>query len=112
MRTSFHSLNRRRATLLRAPPAPRIPVLTYHAAHEHGKDYLGNDHFALESDLTLFANLGVRMATLHDVVAFVLGRGRRELSEGRWVALTFDDAPDCEYFDLHQSDFDDGRLKS
>ena len=112
MRTSFHSLNRPRAPLLRARPAPRIPVLTYHAAHEHGKDYLGNDHFALESDLTLFANLGVRIATLHDVVEFVLGRGRRELSDGRWVALTFDDAPDCEYFDLYHSDFDDGRLKS
>src|SRR5918993_3772872 len=101
MRALLDSLQRRRAPLARrARPAARIPVLTYHAAHEHGRDYLGNDHYALEHDLAMFVKLGVRIAPLGDVVEFVLGRGKPELSEGRWVAITFDDAPDCEYFDL------------
>lgn len=89
---------------------PRIPVLTYHAAHAHGYDYAGNDHLALEQDLALIRRLGIRVARLQDVVDFVLGHGKPELHEGSWVALTFDDAPDCEYFDLYHPDF--GCLKS
>ena len=71
---------------------------------------LGNDHLALEQDLEVIRRLNVRVAKLQDVVDFVLGRGKPELDEGRWVALTFDDAPDCEYFDLYHPDF--GCLKS
>jgi hypothetical protein len=74
----------------RVTVASRIPVLTYHAAHAHGYDYLGNDHLALEQDLEVIRRLNVRVAKLQDVVDFVLGRGKAELHEGRWVALTFD----------------------
>jgi hypothetical protein len=90
--------------------APRIPVLTYHAAHAPGSDYATNDHVALEQDLDLIQRKGFRVAKLQDVVEFVMGRGKPDLHEGRWVALTFDDAPDCEYFDLYHPSF--GCLKS
>lgn len=90
--------------------AAGIPVLTYHAAHAHGYDYASNDHLALEQDLKLIHAMGFRVARLQDIVDFVMGRGKPELHQGRWVALTFDDAPDCEYFDLHHPDF--GCLKS
>jgi hypothetical protein len=93
-----------------ATACPRIPVLTYHAAHAHGYDYAGNDHLALEHDLKLIHQMGFGVAKLQDVVDFVLGRAKPALHEGRWVALTFDDAPDCEYFDLYHPDF--GCLKS
>jgi len=83
----------------RAPVPQRIPILAYHGANAHGYDYATNDHRALESDLATARKLGFRVATLRDVVDFVLGRAST-VAVGRWLALTFDDAPDVDWFDF------------
>ena len=93
-------------------PAAAIPILTYHAAHAHGYDYRTNDHLALEQDLEIIRKSSFRIAELGDVVAFVTGRGGEHLGEGRWVALTFDDGPDVDYFDFIHPDVPAGCLKS
>ena len=95
--------------LARRDRAQRIPVLAYHAANAHGYDYATNDHRALESDLTTARKLGFRIACLHDVVDFVLSR-ESTVAQGRWLAITFDDAPDVDWFDFVHPDV--GCLKS
>lgn len=89
---------------------PAIPILTYHSANAHGYEYASNDHLALESDLRVIRDLGFRVAPLDDVVAWLTRTGGSHLEHGRWVALTFDDAPDWDFFDLIHPDV--GCLKS
>jgi hypothetical protein len=81
-----------------------VPILTYHSAHAHGYTYDTNDHQALEDDLRLIRRLGLRLVSIGDVVAWLGGECPSHVDEGGWVAITFDDAPDWDYFDLIHPD--------
>lgn len=75
-----------------------IPVLTYHAANVLENRYEANDHIALATDLQLLGELGIRVVSLGEVLAWY--EGEPLLDEARCVALTFDDGTDFDYHDL------------
>ncbi len=78
----------------------RIPVLTYHALHASGATYEDNDHVALAEDLSVIRACGFRVVRLRSVVDALLGEAPEP--EGNCVAITFDDAPDFDWRDLHR----------
>lgn len=77
-----------------------IPVLTYHALHAPGNDYSTNDHISLEQDLALIRAERFTIVPLLTVVEYLLNGSNDWLSEGRYVALSFDDGTDHDYFDF------------
>ena len=78
----------------------RVPVLTYHSNNVSGNDYASNDHVALATDLRTITRLGLRIVSLHQVVAVLLGEAPLASVE-RAVALSFDDG---SWFDWHDLD--------
>lgn len=93
-----------------APDYPRIPILTYHSAKSIGYTYESNDHLALEVDLRLIRSLGMRLVSIDEVVQWALDPERHPMQRGG-VAITFDDAPDWDYYDFIHPDVN-GCLKS
>ncbi len=89
--------------------ANAIPILTYHSLHAAGPDYSNDDHLALRSDLETIRDLGFRIAPLTEVAQYVSGTGAWWLDRGRWVALSFDDGVDWDYFDLDDDDLGYGK---
>jgi len=87
----------------------RIPVLTYHSLHAPGEGYATNDHMALETDLQIIRMMKFNVAPLTDIARYVAGTGAAYLQSGSWVGLSFDDAPDWDYYDFC---VDGRRLKS
>jgi len=77
----------------------RIPVLTYHALHAPGLDYMSNDHIALEEDLRVIRRSGFRVADVKAIAASV-HRRKSPFASGKWVGLTFDDGTDFDFIDL------------
>lgn len=78
----------------------RIPVLTYHALHAPGTDYIDNDHIALEEDLKIVHKLGFRVAPLHEIARLSWDPEGSSLADEKWVGLGFDDGTDFDYLDL------------
>lgn len=97
---------------LRSAPKPvvRIPILTYHSAHSKDITYATNDHVALEEDLRLIRQLDFRLVSIVDVVDWLAGVSNDTIEGGNAVAITFDDAPDWDYFDYIHRDI--GCVKS
>lgn len=101
--------------LATSSPHPRamskgIPILTYHALHAPGWDYHSNDHVALERDLLLIRELGLRVIGLGRIVDALLDGRVDELAEQRVVGLSFDDGPDHDFRDFSHPGY--GLLKS
>ncbi len=76
----------------------RVPVLAYHAVNIAGNDYANNDHVAFAADLRLIDDLGLRIVPLHWVVERLLGTANHNLTN--CVALSCDDGPDLDWFDV------------
>lgn len=76
----------------------RATILAYHAANVSGAAYEQNDHVAFAADLRAIHALGLHIVPLLWVVEALLGRSDRDLT--RAVALTCDDGPDLDYFDV------------
>ncbi len=87
-----------------------IPILTYHALHAPGWDYDSNDHVALETDLSLLRKLDYRVVPLSVLVQHLFVKPVAMLQQGRYVALSFDDGTDLDYFDFSHPGY--GDLKS
>lgn len=83
----------------RRGPRP-IPILTYHSLNAQARDYASNDHIALEEDLRLIRRLGFKVARLVDIARSTWSRAPSPLDSGSWVGISFDDAPDHDYFDI------------
>lgn len=88
----------------------RIPILTYHGLHAPGWEYQENDHVALEQDLSLLGELGIRVVPLSVLVSHAFERSVSGLEQGQFVALSFDDGTDLDYEDFSHPDY--GYLKS
>lgn len=77
----------------------RVPVLTYHSINIGGNDYDNNDHVALDQDLTLIHQIGLRIVPLSLVVDALLG-AVPESAVSNAVALSFDDGSWFDWYDL------------
>lgn len=86
-----------------------IPVLTYHSTNVLENTYAGNDHIALARDLASFAEWGVQVVTLDDVLAWH-GGDDALMPDKPCVALTFDDGSDFDAVDIDHPGC--GRLRS
>jgi peptidoglycan/xylan/chitin deacetylase (PgdA/CDA1 family) len=87
----------------------QIPVLGYHSLHAHGNDYTINDHIALEHDLRLIQDQGFSVLSASNLVNNLLNKSWANLT-GKYVVLSFDDAPDVDYYNYQHPDF--GCIKS
>ena len=76
----------------------KIPVLTYHATNISGNDYGTNDHVALESDLELFYKHGIQIISTIDLLNWIKGNLKLDLSK-KYVVLTFDDGSELDVID-------------
>jgi len=86
-----------------------LPILAYHSLHAPGNTYQANDHLALEEDLRTIVRLGFRFVSAR-TVAEALATGDCRSLRGRCVALTFDDGPNTDFFDVRHSEL--GLIKS
>lgn len=84
--------------------AIRIPVLCYHGNNIAGNDYATNDHVALQSDLTLIAELGLKVVPLSWITRW-LTSGKDDKRLRNAVGLSFDDGTDLDFYDLPYPDF-------
>lgn len=75
------------------------PVLTYHSHRVLGNTYDTNDHIALARDLRTIHAQGFQVVPLAWVVEWVVGQ-RDGSTLAKSVAITFDDGPDFDYYDL------------
>lgn len=73
----------------------RIPILTYHALH-------ATDHVALAEDLCAIRSCGFRVVTLVSVIDALLREAPQP--DGPAVAITFDDAPNFDWYDVERPD--------
>ncbi len=75
----------------------RVAVLAYHGNNVGNGGYASNDHVALAQDLRLLHRLALPLIPLHQAVAML-----REDAPGpaRAVALSCDDAPVFDWFDI------------
>ncbi len=78
----------------------RVPILTYHSLDATGTTYETNNHVALEIDLRVIRGCGFRVIPLSAVVDALLNEGP-DLPHN-CVAISFDDAPDFDYFDVYR----------
>jgi peptidoglycan/xylan/chitin deacetylase (PgdA/CDA1 family) len=69
----------------------RVPILTYHAMTPY-------DHGALAEDLEVIRQCGFRVIRLQSAIDALLKEG--PIPEGNCVAITFDDGPDFDWFDV------------
>ncbi len=76
----------------------RVPVLTYHATNIAGNEYHNNDLVAFAQDLRAITDRGLRIVPLHWVVDAMLGRNERDLNN--CVALSCDDGPSLDFYDV------------
>ncbi len=79
----------------------RIPILTYHAM-------TANDHVALAEDLEVIAACGFRVIRLQTAIDALLNV--TPAPDGNCVAITFDDGPDFDWFDVTRPEL--GRITS
>ncbi|MCF6318428.1 MAG: polysaccharide deacetylase family protein [Proteobacteria bacterium] len=76
----------------------QVFILTYHSTNIFGNTYQTNDLVAFRSDLQLFKELCVEIISTHDLVAWL--KGKKSLDpDGKYVALTFDDGCELDYYD-------------
>ncbi len=87
----------------------QIPVLGYHSLNAPGNNYQSNDHIALEQDLKLIHREGFTILSASKLVDYLLNKCWNKLN-GNYVVLSFDDAPDVDYYDFHHPDV--GCIKS
>lgn len=87
----------------------QIPVLGYHSLHAPGNDYTTNDHIALEQDLELIRNEGFAVLSASNLVDHLLNKCWKQLCS-KFVVLSFDDAPDIDYYDFQHPEA--GYIKS
>lgn len=89
--------------------APGVAVLTYHSQNIFGNEYGINDHVSLEHDLTLIADLGLKVRPLDDVIEALFYDGDPAVLD-RAVCITFDDGTLFDVADLDHPEH--GRQKS
>ena len=77
----------------------RLPILTYHGVNVGGNAYATNDHVALAADLETVDRLGWRIVPLPAAVERWVA-GDPAWTEGRTLAITFDDGTDFDWRDL------------
>lgn len=77
----------------------RLPILTYHGVNVGGNAYATNDHVALAADLKTVDRLGWRIVPLPAAVERWVA-GDPAWTEGRTLAITFDDGTDFDWRDL------------
>ena len=87
----------------------KIPVLGYHSLNAPGYDYQSNDHIALEQDLKLIHSEGFTVISASVLVDHLLRKRWRKLT-GNYVVISFDDAPDADFYDFRHPDV--GCIKS
>ncbi len=87
----------------------QIPILGYHSLHAPGNDYTTNDHIALEQDLKLIRDKGLTVLSASTLVDYLLNKRWNKLN-GNYVVLSFDDAPDVDYYNFQHPDL--GCIKS
>lgn len=74
-----------------------IPVLTYHSNNVQENSYSGNDHIALETDLRVIDEYGLRLISLSQLADWLEGRiPFEEVRNG--IAITIDDG---SWLDFH-----------
>lgn len=78
-----------------------VPVLCYHSAIAEGSLYEMNDHVALAHDLETLFRLGYQL--LPPLILAKALRNEMPVPTGDFVCITFDDAPDLDYFDYHHA---------
>lgn len=81
-----------------------VPVLTYHANNINGMEYSNNDHIALTEDLALIHELGIKIISLDQLLAWHAGQLPDAVVENS-VVLTCDDGTDFDYHDINHPDF-------
>lgn len=65
-----------------------------------GNEYALNDHLAFSDDLRTLLVLGFAIVPLSEIVAWVLRERSPPESNRKLVAITFDDGPDFDFYDL------------
>ncbi|OGT03415.1 MAG: hypothetical protein A3F73_12630 [Gallionellales bacterium RIFCSPLOWO2_12_FULL_59_22] len=73
-------------------------ILTYHSINVGGNEHSNNDHVALIMDLPLLAELGWTITPLSTIIDAVIHRKLDPAN--KLVALTFDDGPWFDWYDL------------
>ena len=82
----------------------KIPVLAYHSHRIEGDTYDKNDHIALYHDLRTIHTHGFHIVPISWIVEWVLDQ-REEASLNRAIALTFDDGPALDYYDIEYTPY-------
>jgi hypothetical protein len=77
----------------------QVPILTYHGNGINGTEYHNNDHVALEADLLLMHELGLKVITLSQLLDWRLGTLSDE-AVNKSVVLTCDDGTWFDYYDV------------
>ena len=72
-----------------------LAILAYHSHHVVGSGYDANDHVAFAHDLDVLTGEGWRIVPLGDLV-----RAHAQGTDGKLVALTFDDGPRYDVDDV------------
>ncbi len=76
-----------------------VPILTYHANNINGNAYQNNDHVALQTDLQLIHQLGLRIISLDQLMDWHQGRVSESAVKDA-VVLTCDDGTWFDYYDV------------
>ena len=77
----------------------QIPILTYHANNINGLEHQNNDHIALEQNLKVIDELGFRVISISQLMAWRLGKVSDRAVE-KTVVLTCDDGTWFDYYDV------------